>query len=921
MNEPFVLSDLLSLKDGANFYLADLHVHTPVDTNFKCGPGVDLNSDVAKGLFASEMVAAARGKRLRILGITEHNDVSWIDFIRAAAADTSAGDQPLVVFPGVEVCTAEGIHLLVLFNPDEQVRTLDGFLSNIGITPNKRYPETAAVASADCYFDDVLNLLAANYEKKAICVPAHVDSDSGLFKTEKAVERYLNKGILAVESKKNLAEMSPGLQAILTGNDPNYGSKSVALINGSDARSVAEIGNKRTYIKMSSFTVEGLRQAFLDMDSRVRDLSGAVDPSYTRMIGMGWEGGSCFFKGSKLRFNRNLNAVVGGKASGKSTLIETLRYALGQEAKTDSVNATHYQMIKEVFRSGSTVYVVVYSKEHDSYYIIARTFPGEPQIREVRKGQIETERVDLSGELLNLSTDDVFNPDIFGQKELYEISDDKKFQLRLIDRFLPREFAELEKKEQGILEELETSAHTLLKVEKELDTHDEKKKQLTDISRKKKIYLKSGIEERLKEKTHYDEEKAIWDGIQTLQEEAGESLAEFSDRLSLDLDFLDPDNISQLPNKDTFAQIRLSLATLSEWFSEQIELMKKKFSFADETIQAAKSSWDSLFQDNEKEYVNVIDQLRREGVEHDPDEFIRLENTERQLKSAARRIPQLQQQLEQVAGERKQKLDEMKRVRLKKFDARRAVADRINDTLRGCVVVDLQYATDREDLIARIESYSTKENLLRKEAIRRMVYSDGFSVERLIKALTGGPAKVESELGLSGTMARNLYRAIPKQEYRELEICELGTKTFIKLYVGPTHVPDDQRSPELFREIENLSKGQKSTALLTLILLERDRPLIIDQPEDDIDNRFIVEDVVNKLRREKERRQFLIATHNANIAVFGDAEQIIVVDADADQGRIKTTGSIDDEPVKAEVECILEGGKEAFLIRKDKYGI
>jgi ABC-type enterochelin transport system ATPase subunit len=125
-----------------------------------------------------------------------------------------------------------------------------------------------------------------------------------------------------------------------------------------------------------------------------------------------------------------------------------------------------------------------------------------------------------------------------------------------------------------------------------------------------------------------------------------------------------------------------------------------------------------------------------------------------------------------------------------------------------------------------------------------------------------------------------------------------------------------------YRSLEHLSVGQKCTALLSIILLESDVPLLIDQPEDDLDNQFIFDQIVATLRREKEQRQFIIASHNANIPVSGDAELIVVLEADEKHGQVAEAGlgSIDVDSIKDFVTRILEGGSEAFRIRREKYG-
>ena len=100
-----------------------------------------------------------------------------------------------------------------------------------------------------------------------------------------------------------------------------------------------------------------------------------------------------------------------------------------------------------------------------------------------------------------------------------------------------------------------------------------------------------------------------------------------------------------------------------------------------------------------------------------------------------------------------------------------------------------------------------------------------------------------------------------------------------------------------------------------------DRPLIIDQPEDNLDGEFIYTTLVPVLRRAKERRQVIIVTHNPNVAVLGDAEQIVVMKAMNDRGEIVARGSIDHTETRDAACAILEGAREAFLRRAKMYGI
>ncbi|RIK56355.1 phosphoesterase, partial [candidate division KSB1 bacterium] len=129
-----------------------------------------------------------------------------------------------------------------------------------------------------------------------------------------------------------------------------------------------------------------------------------------------------------------------------------------------------------------------------------------------------------------------------------------------------------------------------------------------------------------------------------------------------------------------------------------------------------------------------------------------------------------------------------------------------------------------------------------------------------------------------------------------------------------------------WRSMNELSTGQKATAILLLLFPESHTPLIIDQPEDDLDNRFIADTIIPTLRQAKRQRQFLFATHNANLPVLGDAELIIALDAGGEGNAMRAhihethVGSIDRESVKLLVEQVLEGGQRAFEMRRAKYG-
>ena len=123
------------------------------------------------------------------------------------------------------------------------------------------------------------------------------------------------------------------------------------------------------------------------------------------------------------------------------------------------------------------------------------------------------------------------------------------------------------------------------------------------------------------------------------------------------------------------------------------------------------------------------------------------------------------------------------------------------------------------------------------------------------------------------------------------------------------------------KELKHHSLGQRASALILFVLSQRENDVImIDQPEDDLDNQTIYEDVIKLIRSLKPNTQFIFATHNANIPVLGDADQIIACTYSDDIINVES-GSIDAPNMQEKIVTIMEGGEEAFKLRKRIYEI
>src|SRR5205823_6148783 len=162
-----------------------------------------------------------------------------------------------------------------------------------------------------------------------------------------------------------------------------------------------------------------------------------------------------------------------------------------------------------------------------------------------------------------------------------------------------------------------------------------------------------------------------------------------------------------------------------------------------------------------------------------------------------------------------------------------------------------------------------------------LLATNNFSLPQLVAAARSGALAVTEDFTLTQAQSDRLVQG-GEEFFLKLVELDFPFETKLELNLGEGGASD-------WRELEQLSKGQKATAVLLLLLLESDAPLIVDQPEDDLDNRFIMDGVVPKIREEKRRRQFIFSSHNANIPVLGDAELILGLTAagEAEHGKPK----------------------------------
>ena len=335
---------------------------------------------------------------------------------------------------------------------------------------------------------------------------------------------------------------------------------------------------------------------------------------------------------------------------------------------------------------------------------------------------------------------------------------------------------------------------------------------------------------------------------------------------------------------------------------------------ADIGIEEIQRRWEERKKVVLASYETILRELQKSKV--DGEEFIRLRRQIEELRPLRERQVALQRDFKEFQDERRNLLSEWEDTKAEEFRQLERASKKVNRKLEGRVSAEVMAAGNREPLAQLLREYIGGRL---SEAIEILKQRPGFSLTAFAAACREGRDSLSRKFGILPGQADRIAEA-PPEVIMQIEELDLPPTTTIKLNVAA------EEQPVQWQTLEELSTGQKATAVLLLLLLESQAPLIVDQPEDDLDNRFISDGIVPKMREEKRRRQFLFATHNANIPVLGDAELIIGLSAsgDASQGKARLSrehmGSIDSRAVRELVEEVLEGGKEAFEMRRLKYG-
>lgn len=835
---------------------------------------------------------------IKVIGLADHGNVDGVSAIRDIM--TPHG---IIVFPGFEICSTEKVHFVCLFAEDTTEQQLQRYLGALDLT-NPADGVWPSNMSGNSILETIEKLGGFVYA-------AHCTDDSGLLR-QKLLHVWKNPLLKACQIPGAMDDLKNGegnsYRQILQNKNVEYSrERPIAVINAKDVAVPDDLANPKAscLIKMTAPCFESFRLAFQDPESRVRLNSEMEQKYFSGIEYLKVTGG--YLDGLEIQFSNHLNAIIGGRGTGKSTLIECLRFALQMKPISKSGLRQHDEIIKSnLGQSRARVELRVRSSVmRGQQFTITRRYGENAMIRDER------------GQPSNFSPQDLLpGVEIYGQNEIYEIARDTQGQRQLLERFLGSGAKYDRQRIQEALAKLATNRSSLLESKRQLAAIEDELAKLPKLQERLAQFRNLGLEEQLRILPLLEAEKrllerAVRGELTTLRE----AVAGVEECLP-DTTFLSDTAIGGLPDVESFRGMRAELDSFRQKTLTFLDQWKREYEAVVSRLSVHAEWVSASVKDKEEKLENIFRELpasegktgRQIGGEYQTllREVERLKPNEVAIATRRRVVDELQSQ-------RVGLLEELSAMRSERTAALERSLKSLNRKLKGKLKLTVRPESERRPVIDFLLSCKL-ENV--GEARLSWIHSaEPFSATRLAQLSRTGS---EALRATNWSMTPSVADALAKLSFEQtLLLEEIELPDVVQIELNVSHGED-----EILRPLEQLSTGQQCTAILHLLLLDNVDPLIVDQPEDNLDNAFIADRIVSELRSAKLSRQFLFSTHNANIPVFGDAEWIGVLQSENNQATMppELQGAVDVPAVRDKAADILEGGKTAFNQRRLKYG-
>jgi ABC-type cobalamin/Fe3+-siderophores transport system ATPase subunit len=954
-------------KRTARFRRVAFHLHSPESH--------DWNRVGDKALNNREKFLATGGeaefidvlnKHLDLVVITDHMKCTYACRVSNGCRD----EKEFSVLPGMEVnllpeaaISCSRLHVLVILPEGSTVESFSRLFAGLQNIPD----DARRTGNEEVRGLRVVEFIERVHKENGICVAAHVNSQQGVRHHFRQTGANLIK-LLAIdpnvqaEQEKDLTDelkrylFSLGLDAleITKAADKNHyrwtdlERVSIPLTMRFDAHCIEDFAepNQVTWIKMTTLGLKGLRDALQFPETRIRFALDLPTPPSPLLLGFEILGDDkSLFKNERIAFAENLNCLIGPRGSGKSTIVEALRFVFGYNRTLSELDTTNKlsERIREMQKANLTgcLIRVIYQTQCGDRRILEATF--DPQ--EDYTTKIFSEDGDQLG-IADVESSGDFPLRLFGWSEIETLGRDTARQRDLLDRLVP-ELQSVRQERDKIRQKLRANRKEIEKIVNELNTiYARQNEIIRRYSEYKAAFEKLNTEEVKIHFANLDLAQMKEQVLQIIKENVDsfiarvgeldttslrEGLGEFLEKTPQTLrDWWMTEETQRLMivDSETNVQKYLSSATqvlkgLSELLSQHIEEIKGEIEKIQLNIRISFAE-DSSMQKIADLRANAERRLRE--VSTIRDEYLKVWRRLQDALAAQNQIAdQLRQCHDRIAGIRA------------RHNA--IIESTLNQYFAGHnmkISLLFQAGRDTQQFTEAISRLRIASAFARQYINRRIpeILSAHFNPVTLVQRIIAGDIEIFADLQLPTDPSAQItspeaQRAIESlkpwamDEAAQVEsLQDDGARLTNLLTLQETEWEDLESILLNDRPVGELSPGQRSSAMLPLIALAETTPLVIDQPEDNLDNRLIGQVLADILAALKEKRQIIVCTHNPNIVVSGDAEQVIVLNAINDRkAKVERHGSIDNEDIVQSVIDIMEGGRDAFRVRQHRYGM
>ena len=621
-------------------------------------------------------------------------------------------------------------------------------------------------------------------------------------------------------------------------------------------------------------------------------------PSYHRIRRIKVTGG--FLSGLDLEFHNQFNSIIGPRGSGKSTVVENIRHGLnvmpGREG--DPLRKRVTSMIEKNL-AGGRVELTVETKDGITY-TINRSSGEEATIT-------NSDEVPLPP---SVSVNHIFGASVYSQNQIEGIAENPRYQLDLIDGFEVEKLAAVSQRVNDVRHQIEANSARILPLVTEKQNLEGSLSQLESIVEKLKAFgTLSGQNNEEVNRAHElkalrgRELMALNHSIERIQSYSA-GFKSWLGRLSEAVVPFFTVDIMAGPNS---ALLSVTINEANAQIAKAESSLAGAVAALDEAAQKLiqqKGDIDLAHIAQEAQFRSVVEKQQQDLAKSA--ERAQLEKQHNEMLFRKRRLAEVLAEINTLETEREEMRARLSEVRDERFAIRHSVAERLNARLNPTIRIRVAQSADQEEYRAYLETALKGSNIQHKVVSASL--SKEISPDELADLIKSNDViNLANRGGINLQQAATVIRelsALPR--LLELQIVDMNEVPTIELCDNG-----------IYKDSGSLSTGQKCTAILPILLWEGNTPLIIDQPEDNLDNRFIYDTVVSALKSVKPLRQMIFVTHNPNIPVLGDASQVVVMQSDGLSGSVTTVGNVDG--CRDEIVDLLEGGKEAFEKRSAKY--